>query len=124
MAKRGGNLDSSVQKEVLQNLIELQKVHTALAEKFNKLSEQLSNLLALFEMAARSFSKNPANISGDKDKEFLDKIDRLLEQNKTIARGLTLIEGKVRERVYGSTPQAPQENTQTQVEERPLPKFQ
>ncbi len=90
-----------IEDKILQNLIELQKIHTNLAEKFEALSSQLSSLLALFETAARNFAKQ-VNIPGlEKDKEFLDKIDRLLEQNKTIAKGLTIMEQKMREKLYG-----------------------
>lgn len=95
--KASGKLED----RILQNLIDLQKVHVNLAEKFDSLSDQISNLLALFETTARSFSKHPHMQITEKDKEFLDKIDKLLEQNKTIAKGLTLMEQKMREKLYG-----------------------
>lgn len=98
---------SEVEKKLIDNLIVLQKVNTDLAEKFDKLSNQLSDLLRLFEMAARSFAEHPAVQATEKDKEFLDKIDKLLDQNKTIAKGLTIMEEKIRDRVYGQSPQAP-----------------
>jgi len=122
----------SLQIKVLENLVQLQKVHTDLAEKFDSLSKQISSLLNLFEMTARSFSQNPANQVVEKDKEFLDKIDKLLDQNKTIARGLTLMEEKLREKVYGSVPRPPApmipEKKENELYEasslnRPLPKF-
>ncbi len=94
----------SVEKQLLENLVHLQKVHTNLAEKFEKLSKQIGDLLVLFEVAARSFAKQPSIQLGtisDKDKEFLEKIDKLLEQNKVIAKGLTLMEERIRERVFG-----------------------
>lgn len=91
-----------IEEKILHNLVELQKVNTDLSEKFNKLSNQLSDLLSLFEMAARSFASQPSVQSTDKDREFLEKIDKLLEQNKVIAKGLTLMEGKVREKLYGT----------------------
>tara|TARA_Y100000310_G_scaffold322883_1_gene382505 strand:+ start:187 stop:564 length:378 start_codon:yes stop_codon:yes gene_type:complete len=93
-----------LEDKILQNLVSLQKVHTNLADKFENLAEQISNLLALFEMSARTLAKQPHMQSTEKDKEFLDKIDKLLDQNKTLARGLTLMEGKMRERVYGQPP--------------------
>ncbi len=90
-----------LQEKLIENLIELQKVHTHMAERFDKLSEQITSLLRLFEMAAKSFASSPTSGISEKDKDFLDKIDRLLDQNKTIAKGLMLIEEKVRERMYG-----------------------
>lgn len=117
----GGHLESAI----LHNLTELQKVHIGLVEKFDRLSRQISDLLTLFEMAARSFAQNPANQASEKDKEFLNKIDRLLDQNKTIAKGLTMMEERMKERVYGSSGQ---ENEKVGEEEivsvpKPLPKF-
>jgi len=101
--QRGNKDNSNIERKLIENLVGLQKAETALIEKFDKLSDQISALLALFETAARSFAKQPEVKAGEKDKEFLSKIDRLLEQNKTIARGLTLMEEKVREKIYGPT---------------------
>lgn len=105
-----------LEEKVIQNLVELQKVHTNLAEKFDKLSNQISDLLNLFETAARTFASHPNMQKTEKDKEFLDKIDRLLDQNKTIAKGLTLMEDKMRERLYGP-------GQQTGAPRRPRPQF-
>lgn len=102
MPKKSENTGKYILEEkILENLVALQKINADTSEKFNRLSEQISSLLTLFESAARSFAQHPANQSSEKDKEFLDKIDRLLEQNKTIAKGLTLMEENVRNRVYG-----------------------
>ena len=97
--KVSASKEDSVQKQLVENLVHLQKVHTELAEKFDKLSRQISELLVLFEMAARSFSKQQISpIITDRDKEFVEKVDKLLDQNKTIAKGLTLMEERIRER--------------------------
>ncbi len=101
---------NEIEEKLLHNFVELQKIHTNLAEKFDKLSNQISELLSLFEMTARSFSSQPGVIATEKDKEFLDKIDKLLDQNKTIAKGLTLMEAKMRERLYGQQQYSPQPN--------------
>lgn len=117
---------SSISKETLEeqtlhSLIELQKVHVNMAEKFDKLAVQVENLLALFELAARNFAKQPHMQNTEKDKEFLDKIDKLLDQNKLLAKGLSLMEEKMRERLYGVSPQnqgqvqRPQFRNQSQV---------
>jgi hypothetical protein len=56
----------------------------------------------------------------------LDKIDKLLEQNKTIAKGLSLMEGKIKERVYGSPEQTHNEYAESASVPptgRPLPRF-
>lgn len=106
--RKGDGSSASNQKhekledKLIENLIELQKVHTTLLERFDKLTAQISSLLTLFEMTARSFAENPVNQASQKDKEFLEKIDKLLDQNKTIAKGLTLMEERIRGRVYGT----------------------
>lgn len=90
----------SIEHKILDNLVSLQKVHTNMAEKFDNLSDQISKLLALFEISAQTFAKHPYNnIGTEKDKDFLDKVDKLLEQNKTIAKGLMLMEERIRERI-------------------------
>lgn len=94
----------SIEKTLLENFVNLQKVLTNLAVKFDSLSDQISKLLQLFEISAKSFAEKQTPVIGEKkkDKEFLEKLDTLLEQNKTIAKGLTLMEGKLRERIYGA----------------------
>jgi len=121
-----------INEALLQNMIELQKVHTNLLERFDKLSDQLSSLLNLFESAAKSFAENPLNNISEKDKDFLEKIDKLLDQNKTIAKGLTLMEDRLRQRIYGGPAQGmPSPNMirddsdeyQPSPVNKPLPKF-
>ena len=121
--------------EVLKNLVELQKVHINLAEKFDHLSKEISHLLALFELTARNFAKNvPQTAEYQKDKDFLDKIDRLLEQNKVLAKGLSIMEDQIRERIYSPQPQRapgmpekkpeePQFQPSMASRSRPLPRF-
>ena len=111
-----------LEERLIDNLVQLQRVHTDLADKFDKLSKQIADLVGLFELSARAFAKQ-VNIPGaEKDREFLDKIDKLLEQNKTIAKGLTLVEEKMRERLYGS-PSPPVQRMQYTPDARPLPRI-
>jgi hypothetical protein len=113
--KKANSKEDSVQKQLIENMIHLQKVHTDMAEKFDKLSRQISELLVLFEMAARSFSKQQISpIITDRDKEFVEKVDKLLDQNKTIAKGLTLMEERIRERTGMN-----ESNSQSQMPQMP-----
>lgn len=109
-----------LEETMLHNLVELQKINTHLAERFDKLSYQISQLLALFEGAAKSFSSHVPDTISEKDRDFLDKIDKLLEQNKTIAKGLMLMEERMRDRVH-----SPQQRFQPGLPEspRPLPRI-
>ncbi len=63
------------------------------------------------------------------DKDFLEKIDKLLEQNKIIAKGLTIIEDRLSERsgVIQPAQQYQQQDYSSQnypsTGNRPLPRF-
>ncbi|NCO11367.1 hypothetical protein CO038_01620 [Candidatus Pacearchaeota archaeon CG_4_9_14_0_2_um_filter_39_13] len=112
MSKKRASEDKSAKKsskteklenKLVENMVELQKLHVNLIEKFDGLAEQVTHLLALFETSAKTFAKSPAIEMASKDHEFLQKIDKLLEQNKVLAKGLTLMEQKLRERMYGSS---------------------
>jgi len=80
---------------LIENFVGLQKVMTTLSIRFEKLSDSILKLLEVFEESAKSIAGGKS-IEGDKD--LLRKIDSLLEQNKTIAKGLVLMEEKVRQR--------------------------
>ncbi|NPE26824.1 hypothetical protein HNV12_02365 [Methanococcoides sp. SA1] len=79
---------------LIENFVGLQHAMTNMSIKFGALSDNISKLLQVFEESAKNF------VSGGKpdDAEMLNKIDSLLNQNKTIAKGLVLMEGKLRGR--------------------------
>jgi hypothetical protein len=86
-----------VQEALIDNFINLQKVLTNLSVKFEDLSGNVSKLLQLFEISAKSFAEGNGK-PGGVDKEFLDKLDSLLDQNKTISKGIMMMEEKIRNR--------------------------
>lgn len=106
MKKEAGSDAEKLNSILIDNFVNLQKAMTNLAVKFEDLSSQISKLLQLFEISARSFSEKLALNAPEleKDREFLEKLDKLLEQNKLIAKGITLMEEKVRERTYAKPP--------------------
>jgi hypothetical protein len=87
---------------LIENFVGLQHAMTNMSIKFGALSDNISKLLQIFEESAKNF------VSGGRpdDEEMLKKIDSLLNQNKTIAKGLVLMEGKLRGRSE-VTPGAP-----------------
>ena len=97
-----------INEALIENFVSLQRVLTNLSLRFDTLSEQISKLLQLFEISAKSFTEKYGDKGIQKDKEFLDKLNSLGDQNKIIARGLTLMEQKLRDRIYGE----PQKNRQ------------
>jgi hypothetical protein len=125
-----------VQLLLIDNFVNLQKVLTNLTYKFDQLSGDITRLLQLYEISARSFLKKLEDGSlTDEDKDVMKKLDTLIDQNKTVAKGLTLIEEKIRHKVYGdhipteairSFPNNVQQqanlNAQNQVGEKPKPR--
>ena len=86
---------AAIPKALIDNFVALQKVQTDLTIKLDALTRQISALLNLFEATAKSFAENPAVLTSERDKEFLDKINQLLEQDKAIAKGVVYIEERV-----------------------------
>ncbi len=87
---------AELEKTLIDNFVNLQRVLTNLSIKFDSLSENISKLLQLFEISAKSFVTNQED-KGEENKDLLNKLDTLLEQNKIIAKGITLMEERLRE---------------------------
>jgi len=84
-----------LQPVLVENFVALQKVMLNLSQKFENLNVKVASLLELFETSAKTLAKkdfklgNEANLEGQK--EIVDKINNLSEQNKIIAKGLTML---------------------------------
>jgi hypothetical protein len=121
-----------IEQILIDNFTNLQRVLTNLSIKFDELSTNMSKLLQLFEISAKSFAekysdKKPEeliNKSQQTDTEYLKKLDSLLDQNKTIARGIMLMEGRIRNR---NPPQPFKEEPDSRfggmTKSNPLPKY-
>ena len=93
-------------KILVENFVSLQKAFTNTAIKLDSLSDNINKLLQLFEISAKSFVEKQKNSIPQehlerakelREREFIEKIDKMLDQNKTIAKGITLMEEKLRE---------------------------
>ena len=85
---------------LLENSIALQKTLATLATDLKTLNQKVSSMVELFEAAGKTFKEKPGAVAAAKaelPKEFVDKINALVEQNKTIARGILLLEMAIRE---------------------------
>ena len=107
---------SEREKLLIENFVGLQHAMTNMSIKFGSLADNLEQLLKIFEEAAKNFA------SGEKgdDKDMLNKIDSLLNQNKTIAKGLVLMEEKLRGRAYESEALGSRTRT-SHIRPKPLP---
>jgi len=88
---------------LVENFVGIQHVMTNLSIKFGALTDSINKLLEVFEEAAKKFATEEVDAGS---KEILEKIDALLDQNKTLAKGLVLMEGRLR----GHTSPPPMEN--------------
>lgn len=84
---------------LIQNEIEMQKILADLSLEIKNLTSELSNLVQIFKEASKTLSDE--KISKDIEKEDMKnmgtKVDTLVDQNKTIAKGLLLMESAMRE---------------------------
>jgi len=85
-----------VEAQLMENFVSIQKVLTYLTKGLDENTKKMGDFLELFEESAKAFVKNSPNSSSENSKdnwqeEVTDKIDNLFEQNKVLARGLTLI---------------------------------
>jgi len=88
------DLDNSekIEAVLVENFVSLQKVMTNLAIKFDNLSGQISKLLELFEISAKTLAEKGGLQDEEKEnKKVVERLDNLLEQNKIIAKGIALL---------------------------------
>ena len=99
MTKKSIDSDKKTEKILIENFVALQKVLTDLSGKFDNLAHQISKLLNLFEMSAKALAEKDFEIEKNnrENMKIPEKIENVLEQNKTIARGLTLMHDKINE---------------------------
>ncbi len=78
---------------LLNNFIALQKVMVNLAVKIDSLSNQISKLLELFEISAKSLAKKDfeQESKSNESKKILEKLDVISQQTGLIGKGLALI---------------------------------
>ena len=78
---------------LVQLNLQLQRKNIELLEAMHSLTQRIDNLVNIFEEAA----KNVANVEEDRRiKDLVIKLEELLEQNKSLANGLLLLERYVR----------------------------
>jgi len=85
---------------MIDNFVALQKVMTNLSIKLDELANKISKLLELFEISAKVLAEKDFN-KAPENKKIEEKINVLLEQNKTIAKGLALVHERMPEENSG-----------------------
>lgn len=116
----------SPEKTLIENFVAFQSVMADLSMKLDKVATQMANLLELFEKSAKTIAEK--DFGSDKEdknaRKIIEKLDDLLDQNKTIAKGLTLLhekEGNFQEDEPGQENQEEQPPKPGQKSEAPKP---
>ena len=117
MTKRGKG--KSTQKTIdllLENNVMLQKAMTNLATNLDNLTKRLDKFISLVEKASDEIAtgeKSKFDSKLDmKDDNLSNKLDSLIQQNRTIAKGLLLLDRYVKEK-----------NGEEEERVKPLPEF-
>ena len=99
MAKEGPKKDQTV-KLLLENSIALQGVLTNLAVSLDRLSKSMEKMLDVFKENSMAIGEDKASseVREAREKELVDRLDNLIEQNRTIAKGLVLLESSIKEK--------------------------
>ena len=115
--------ERKVEKILIENFVSLQKVMVNLSVKFEDLTKQISELLNLFEDSAKALVKKDFQEDKQGGKEMLNKLDSIMNQNKIIAKGLTLMhETAASPETHYSLAPIQKEMGQTQSVKKELPK--
>ena len=99
MEKEKKTSSQKAPEELIELNLQLQNKNIELLDAMHFLSQRVDKLVSIFEEAA----KNVGNVEDDtRVKQLTDKLDSLLEQNKTLANGLLLLEKYVRSKALES----------------------
>jgi len=81
---------------LLENTIALQKTLASLATDLKSLNKKVSDLFELFESASSAFKEGKTGKGERVPSDIAGKMDMLVEQNKTLAKGLILLDKTLR----------------------------
>jgi len=87
-------------KLLVENNVALQKVLTDLSLNINHLTGEVSELLKIFKEASKTFGEERAveEVQREETRHLIGKMEDLIDQNKTVAKGLVLLESTMKER--------------------------
>ncbi|MEK6741747.1 MAG: hypothetical protein AABX91_00520 [Nanoarchaeota archaeon] len=115
--------ETKVDKALVENFIALQKVMVNLSAKFDHLSGEISKLLELFEISAKSLARKDFEESGKSSQEterILEKLNNISQQAGLIGKGLALIHETRSERAETSFQGAPVQRVMPTIPVRPI----
>lgn len=80
-----------LEKAVMENFVSLQRVLVNLSGELGELNKKLTGLLGVFETSAKALVQKDFDVGEKSNQELKAKVNEILEQNKLIARGVTLM---------------------------------
>ena len=114
----------AMNKIMIENFVSLQRVLTNLSVKLDGLTGQISKLLDLFDISAKALAEKDFEVEKD-NKKLVEKLDSLLDQNKIIARGVTMVHERMPQPAPMMQPQGMQPSIMSQQPYmRDLPQLQ
>jgi len=102
----------NTEKLLFENYVELQKVLTSLAVNIDALSKRIDKLVGLFEQSVKTVAEKDFQ-EETKNRQVQDKLEMLINQNKIIAQGVSLI--------HEGAPEMPRETNQYFPEPNQMP---
>lgn len=94
------------ESKLVEHTLALQKHNLNLIEKVEGLTGRIDAMLQLFESAADALAQKELQVREEDQntKKMLERLDLLFEQNKIIAKGITLVHDKRQEGPRGPPP--------------------
>jgi predicted RNase H-like nuclease (RuvC/YqgF family) len=99
-------------RQLIENNISLQEKNIELINAISKLNNKISEMVDIFNEAAK-------HIKAGTDEPLIQKLEKLLDQNKVIANGLILLEKYIREKSAMSQQFSPQQQFSPKPLKRP-----
>lgn len=97
--------EEGLSSKLIQNSAKIQAKQVELIESMNKLVKKMDGFLNLFEEASKKVTD--VEDTEERIQALSNKLEILLEQNKTIAKGLILLEKYVRGKTSLENPEGP-----------------
>jgi hypothetical protein len=81
---------------LIENFVGLQRAMINLSMKFENLSDNISKLLNVFEISARDYMINKGRQTPEVDRDLLNRINMLVDQNKNIMGSIRALDEKTK----------------------------
>lgn len=104
IAKKNRMTAAQREEMLIENFVGLQKAMVNLSIKFENLSDNISKLLNVFEISARDYMINKGRTTPDVDRDILNRVNMLIDQNKNIIGNMRAMEDKMKRQPTNNNP--------------------